>query len=76
MHLTLSIYVQLRLVLDEILNQEGAVRPKAVRYFRAQMQTIITRALNDINIKGIPSRRCFSLLSKLPYAISDCSQLA
>lgn len=66
--------LQLKLALEEILNLEGAVRPKAVRFFRAQMQTIITRALNDLDIKPVPSRRCFTLLCE-PLATLQQKQI-
>lgn len=37
------------------------MRPRKVRYFRGQMRTIITRALEDLDIIVVPSRRCFAL---------------
>ena len=45
-----------------MLAQPGAVRPERVKFFRGQMQTIITRALTDLNIKAVPSRRCLAVL--------------
>ncbi|KAD4888517.1 hypothetical protein R6Q59_034481 [Mikania micrantha] len=36
--------------------------PDKIRFFRSQMQTIITRACNELGIKPIPSKRCLSLL--------------
>lgn len=53
--------MQLRKALEEILAEPGAVCPENIRFFRAQMQTIITRAISDMNITPIPSRRCFAL---------------
>lgn len=58
-----SARLQLKAALTEIMEQPGAVRPERVRYFRGQMQTIITRALTDLEIKPVPSRRCFTLIS-------------
>ena len=55
---------QLRIALVEILDIEGAVQPRRVKFFRGQMQTIISRALADLDITPVPSRRCFSLISK------------
>ena len=48
-----------------MLAQPGAVRPTRVRFFRAQMQTIIGRALGDLGLAALPSRRCLSLLAWL-----------
>jgi RNA-binding protein Tab2/Atab2 len=56
------LFLQLKYALQEVLAQPGAVKPERVRFFRGQMQTIITRALNDLDIKPIPSRRCFTLI--------------
>ncbi|KAI4385599.1 hypothetical protein MLD38_003606 [Melastoma candidum] len=36
--------------------------PDRVRYFRSQMQTIITKACKELGIKPIASKRCLSLL--------------
>jgi RNA-binding protein Tab2/Atab2 len=47
-----------------MLNQPGAVRPEKCRFFRGQMQTIISKALNEMDIKPLPSRRCFALMCK------------
>lgn len=41
---------------------KGAMKPQTVRFFRGQMQTIISRALADLDIKPVPSRRCFTLI--------------
>ena len=55
---------QLKAALAEILGQPGAAKPERVRFFRGQMQTIITRAVTDLDIKPVPSRRCFTLISE------------
>lgn len=52
---------QLKKAMSEILAQEGAVKPDKCRFFRGQMQTIITTALTELEIQPIPSRRCFTL---------------
>lgn len=57
--------VELRKALEAVLAQPGAVAPQKVRFFRGQMQTIISKALNDLGIKPLPSRRCFSIMSLL-----------
>lgn len=48
-----------------MLARPGAVRPEKVRFFRGQMQTIITRALTEMGLAAVPSRRCFALTSWL-----------
>ena len=40
-------------------------KPEKVLFFRNQMQTIITRALTDLEIEPVPSRRCYRLMSLL-----------
>ncbi|WCJ18504.1 hypothetical protein M5689_000850 [Euphorbia peplus] len=40
----------------------GVPLPERIRFFRSQMQTIITKACNELGIKPIPSKRCLSLL--------------
>ena len=61
---------QLKAALAEILDQPGAVKPERVRFFRGQMQTIITRAVTDLGMKPVPSRRCFTLISARPQRLS------
>ena len=60
------LHAQLRADLEAILAQQGAVKPEKVLFFRGQMQTIITRALSELGIAPVPSRRCFALLGALP----------
>lgn len=40
----------------------GVPMPEKVRFFRSQMQTIITKACRELGIKPVPSKRCLSLL--------------
>jgi hypothetical protein len=61
--------VQLRKALEALLQRPGAVVPEKARFFRGQMQTIITKALGDVGIKALPSRRCFSIMSERRTAI-------
>lgn len=49
-----------------MLAQPGARKPSSARFFRGQMQTIISRALSDMGIAPVPSRRCFTLMSESP----------
>ncbi|GMH35641.1 hypothetical protein BSKO_03509 [Bryopsis sp. KO-2023] len=62
---------ELRRTVEEVLLQEGAVKPRVVRFFRGQMSTIITRALSDLEIKPIPSRRCFTIMGWLEERLED-----
>eukprot|EP00879_Flechtneria_rotunda_P011361 GHRR01011866.1.p1 GENE.GHRR01011866.1~~GHRR01011866.1.p1 ORF type:complete len:288 (+),score=48.00 GHRR01011866.1:247-1110(+) len=57
--------VELRKAIEAVLLQDGAVVPTKVRFFRGQMQTIISRALTDLGVKSLPSRRCFSIMGLL-----------
>ncbi|KAK8477732.1 hypothetical protein V6N13_097823 [Hibiscus sabdariffa] len=40
----------------------GVPLPEKVRFFRSQMQTIITKSCKELGIKPVPSKRCLSLL--------------
>ncbi len=53
---------QLKRAIDRVLARPGAVRPEKARFFRSQMQTIITKALAESDIKAVPSRRCFTVM--------------
>ena len=55
---------QLKRSLEDLLALPGARKPTAVRFFRGQMQTIISRALSELDITPLPSRRCFALMSE------------
>lgn len=61
-HLTTPPKQQLRKALEALLARPGAVKPEKARFFRGQMQTIISKALGDVGIKPLPSRRCFSVM--------------
>mmetsp|Transcript_24056 Transcript_24056/g.78302 ORF Transcript_24056/g.78302 Transcript_24056/m.78302 type:complete len:228 (+) Transcript_24056:1179-1862(+) len=47
------------------MEAQGVAGPPAVRFFRGQMQTIITRACAEVGMKTIASRRCFTLIDWL-----------
>merc|ERR1711904_157052 len=58
--------VVLRETLERIVEtQNGGKKPRKVLYFRTQLQTIVTRALGDMQIKAVASKRCSSLMSWL-----------
>jgi len=56
---------ELRAALEALLARPGAVRPDKVRFFRGQMQTIVSKAVTELGIKPLPSRRCFTLIGWL-----------
>ena len=56
---------ELKNALKEILSQPGVRKPERILFFRSQMQTIISRALQDIEVVAKPSRRCFTLINML-----------
>jgi len=55
----------LKLTLNKLLKFLGCKRPTRCNYFRSQSQNIIKRALNDLKIWPVPSRRCPSLMNLL-----------
>ena len=57
--------VVLRETLERIIEEQGGVKPKKVLYFRTQLQTIVTRALGELYIQAVGSKRCFSLMTWL-----------
>ncbi|KAL9226455.1 hypothetical protein vseg_002266 [Gypsophila vaccaria] len=54
--------VTLKTALVSICDELGLPLPQKIRFFRSQLQTIITKACKELNIKPIPSKRCLSLL--------------
>jgi hypothetical protein len=54
--------VTLRDALASVASSLGVPLPDRARFFRSQMQTIISRACNELGVKAVPSRRCVSLL--------------
>lgn len=57
--------LSLKSALEKFLNSPGVNQPTHCRFFRGKMHTIISRALVDLEINPLPSRRCFSLLALL-----------
>ncbi|XP_075643573.1 protein TAB2 homolog, chloroplastic [Castanea sativa] len=54
--------VTLKDAIVSISDDLGVPLPEKIRFFRSQMQTIITKACKELGIKPIPSKRCLSLL--------------
>lgn len=52
--------VELSKAIARVIAEQGA-RPRRFKFFRSQMQTIITRACNDVGVEPLPSRRCQSM---------------
>ncbi|KAJ9158793.1 hypothetical protein P3X46_024340 [Hevea brasiliensis] len=54
--------ITLKNAIVSISEDLGVPLPEKVRFFRSQLQTIITKACKELDIKPIPSKRCLSLL--------------
>ncbi|KAJ7545950.1 hypothetical protein O6H91_08G017700 [Diphasiastrum complanatum] len=57
--------VTLKEGLLSIINSLGVPKPEKVRFFRSQMQTIISKACADLDIQAVPSQRCITLVRLL-----------
>ena len=55
---------ELKNAVSDLVAERGD-KPGKILFFRNQMQTIITRALGDLEIEAVPSRRCYRLMSLL-----------
>jgi len=55
----------LKAVVEKLLDRKGARKPRVVRFFRGQMITIITKAFQDLGLKAVASRRCFTIMNWL-----------
>jgi len=51
--------------LRRLLDTRGKLNPEGCLYYTSQAETIISRALKRLNIRAIPSKRCFALASLL-----------
>lgn len=45
-----------------VSDELGVPLPRNIRFFRSQMQTIITNACNELRIRPVPSKRCVSII--------------
>ncbi|KAL3700678.1 hypothetical protein R1sor_018700 [Riccia sorocarpa] len=52
----------LRDALLYIIQTLGVPRPQKIRFFRSQMQTIISKACTELDIQPVPSQRCLQLI--------------
>lgn len=62
--------VWLRKALEEAIAQSGQ-SPQKIRFFRSQMNNMITKACNDMGIPAVPSRRTFTLNRWLQQRMQD-----
>ncbi|KAL2939904.1 Protein TAB2-like protein chloroplastic [Bienertia sinuspersici] len=53
--------ITLKNAIVSICDELGLPLPEKIRFFRSQLQTIITKACTELGIKPIPSKRCVSL---------------
>ncbi|KAF6158548.1 hypothetical protein GIB67_040062 [Kingdonia uniflora] len=53
--------ITLKDALASICDELGVPLPENIRFFRSQMQTIVTKACKELGIKPVPSKRCLSL---------------
>lgn len=58
--------LQLAKAIRKIAEAPGMALPEKIRFFRGQMQTIITRACSEVGVEPVPSRRCIALMSARP----------
>eukprot|EP00245_Coleochaete_scutata_P000727 TRINITY_DN1086_c0_g1_i1.p1 TRINITY_DN1086_c0_g1~~TRINITY_DN1086_c0_g1_i1.p1 ORF type:complete len:447 (-),score=109.54 TRINITY_DN1086_c0_g1_i1:366-1706(-) len=54
--------VTLREALVKMMEKTGASKPQKVRFFRSQVQTIISKACAELDIQPVPSQRCLTLV--------------
>ncbi|XP_073390285.1 protein TAB2 homolog, chloroplastic isoform X2 [Physcomitrium patens] len=57
--------VTLRDALLYIMDTLQVPKPEKIRFFRSQMQTIITKACKELDIQPVPSQRCVTLIKWL-----------
>jgi hypothetical protein len=51
--------------IEKLIQTQSLTPPSRCLFFRSQMENIISRALTNLNVKAVPSRRCFGLLHLL-----------
>ncbi|XP_057818265.2 protein TAB2 homolog, chloroplastic [Cryptomeria japonica] len=57
--------ITLKNAITSIIQTLGVPKPQRIRFFRSQMQTIVSKACNELEIKPIASKRCLSLVQLL-----------
>ena len=66
--------VELARAIERVIAERGA-RPRRFKFFRSQMQTIITRACADVGVDPLPSRRCQTLTKWLDWRVENVYKL-
>jgi len=61
---------QLKEALKRVMDESGQ-RPEKIRYFRSQMQTIIAKALQELEVKPVPSKRCVTLMGLIEDRLEE-----
>ncbi|KAK1404244.1 protein TAB2-like [Heracleum sosnowskyi] len=59
---TAELSVTLKDAIESVCDELDVPLPEKIRFFRSQMQTIISKACKELAIKPIASKRCLSLL--------------
>eukprot|EP00899_Mesostigma_viride_P015798 jgi/Mesvir1/24219/Mv10930-RA.1 len=55
----------LKEALEKLIATGAVNKPRQIRFFRSQMQTIISRACSELGVAIVPSRRCTALMGLL-----------
>jgi hypothetical protein len=55
----------LKLTITKLISEFGIKKPSKCHFFRNQSLNIVTRALNDLEIRATPSRRCPTIMDLL-----------
>eukprot|EP00271_Cylindrocystis_brebissonii_P009476 TRINITY_DN24347_c0_g1_i1.p1 TRINITY_DN24347_c0_g1~~TRINITY_DN24347_c0_g1_i1.p1 ORF type:complete len:467 (-),score=64.41 TRINITY_DN24347_c0_g1_i1:596-1996(-) len=55
----------LKAALVDMMERQGVPKPQKIRFFRGQMQSIISKACAELDIRAVPSQRCVALVQWL-----------
>lgn len=62
--------VELARALERVMAERGE-KPRRFKFFRAQMQTIISRACNEVDVEPLASRRCQTMTKWLDERVES-----
>lgn len=62
--------VELARALERVMASKGE-KPRRFKFFRAQMQTIITRACTEVDVEALASRRCQTMTNWLDERVES-----
>lgn len=54
--------ISLKSTILHIMSTLKLPKPQKIRYFRTQMQMVISKVCNELDVQAVPSRRCASLM--------------